>query len=171
MRIAGANPKEIASTSESSSSPNRLPVFVARATRPSIASHIAPTMMYQTARSLSPRSAVTMASTPKKRFARVKLFGSITIDGRGSRGRPIRAVPPARPCPPRAKTNEPDPLPLPRGLAHLAVGHNAPGDRARDLTHEDEPATGREAHRHLLVVEARLGRGRVDELARIVVHG
>ena len=42
---AGARPNEIASTSESSSSPNGVPVFVARAMRPSSASQNAPSTM------------------------------------------------------------------------------------------------------------------------------
>ena len=42
MISAGARPKEIASTSESSSSPSRLPVPVARAIRPSNMSHTPP---------------------------------------------------------------------------------------------------------------------------------
>ena len=45
MISAGASPNEIASTSESSSSPNRLPVPVARATRPSSASATPPSTM------------------------------------------------------------------------------------------------------------------------------
>ncbi len=45
MMSAGAVPNDSASTSESSSSPNRLPELVARAMRPSSMSAIAPNTM------------------------------------------------------------------------------------------------------------------------------
>ncbi len=53
MIIAGASPKEMASMSESSSTPNRLPVPVARAIRPSNASQTPPSTMNSTARANS----------------------------------------------------------------------------------------------------------------------
>jgi len=90
---AGATPKEMASTSESSCSPNGLPVFVARAMRPSNMSQKAAVTMYQPARTCSPREAATMAKMPKNRLPSVKPLGSITSDGRGSVGRRIREAP------------------------------------------------------------------------------
>src|SRR4051812_6894399 len=50
MISAGASPNVTASTNESSSSPNRPPVFVARATRPSNTSAMPPKTTYHPAR-------------------------------------------------------------------------------------------------------------------------
>ena len=88
MMSAGAVPNEMASTSESSSSPKRVPDFVALAMRPSNVSAMAPNTMKRAAASKSPREAATMAKIPKNRFASVKPLGSATAArGRGRRGR------------------------------------------------------------------------------------
>src|SRR5664279_5063663 len=79
MMNAGATPKLTASTSESSSTPNRLTVRVMRATRPSRASMRPLSTMHQPDQSKWPRYAETIANTPKKRFPSVKPFGSRTI--------------------------------------------------------------------------------------------
>ncbi len=61
MMNAGATPKLTASTSESSSTPNWLPVRVARATRPSSASMTPPSMTHHPAAMNSPRAEFTIA--------------------------------------------------------------------------------------------------------------
>src|SRR5438876_11153193 len=78
MIIAGARPNEIASTRESSSDPNREPVPVARATRPSSASAIPPATTEKAARLKSPRDAETIAYMPQSKLKRVKPFGRRT---------------------------------------------------------------------------------------------
>ncbi len=90
MIVAGATPKLMASTSESSSTPKRLPVFVMRATRPSSASITPPSTTHHPAHMYSPRAAETIANTPKKRLPSVNPFGSSTtarfMSGRGMAG-------------------------------------------------------------------------------------
>ena len=72
---AGATPKLMASTSESSCSPNSLPVPVKRATRPSNMSAKAARTMSQPAISNAPREAETIAQMPRNRLPSVKALG------------------------------------------------------------------------------------------------
>ena len=65
----------MASTRESSSAPNLVPVRVKRAMRPSSMSRTPAMMMNQLAKARSPRAVATMEKIPKKRFPRVKADG------------------------------------------------------------------------------------------------
>src|SRR5690625_75604 len=77
MIRAGASPKLIASTSESNSSPNLVPVFVTRATLPSSISASPARTINQAATSKWPRVAETIAQIPKKRFPSVRALGTM----------------------------------------------------------------------------------------------
>src|ERR1700682_6109367 len=81
----------------------------------------------------------------------------------------------------RAEANDSHPVTLSHAIAELAVGDNAARNEARDLPHQNmmdcahsrrSIRVGRncfDADRHLLVLEARLLRGSVEELAFVVV--
>src|SRR5690606_35714882 len=75
MIRAGATPKLMASTRESSSAPNRVPVWVTRATRPSRRSRALAITTSHAAVLYCPRAADTTAHTPKKRFPSVSALG------------------------------------------------------------------------------------------------
>src|SRR6185437_4316724 len=94
MIMAGASPNEIASTRESSSTPKRLPVPVARAMRPSKLSHTPPSTTYSTACANCPREAETMAKMPKNRLPSVKPLGRAGAARRTSDRRSRRATAP-----------------------------------------------------------------------------
>ena len=160
MSSAGATPKEITSTSESSSAPNRVPVFESRATRPSSMSRMPENTMNQPAQRKLPLKAETIAQNPKNRLPSVNALGITTttcrIVGR-RRGRSRRGIssirpPPSRPpawcrptCDqhagaqreeevhPRAEPDHAHPLALLHRRADLVVGHDAPRDEPGDL--------------------------------------
>ena len=79
---AGATPNEIASTSESSSAPKRVPVRESRATRPSSMSRMPANTMNQPAHRKLPLKAETIAQNPKNRLPSVNALGMTTTTWR-----------------------------------------------------------------------------------------
>ena len=94
MSSAGATPKEMTSTSESSSAPNREPVLDSRATRPSSMSRMPEKTMNHPAHRKFPLKAETIAQNPKKRLPRVNALGITTTTCRivGRRNRSRRGI-------------------------------------------------------------------------------
>ena len=194
MSSAGATPKEITSTSESSSAPNRLLVLDSRATRPSSMSRIAAKTMNHPAQRKLPLKAETIDQKPKNRLPRVNALGittttcrmigpaqmgtagisSIEPPGLGPRGS-CRPRAPGLGCrragrdPPASRTGScPGGRPGARSRRRV-VGDDAARDQTGDLADQHLAVRRRQPDRRLLVVQAGLLIGRMEKPAGIVM--